>query len=366
MINKDSRNKNYNNINNDYIAGYMQAKLLFIAPFIKGKNNQLYIKPKLNISDNINNKDLILLIKNKLNNIGYIINQSNKNIINYNINNIDHLINNIIPLLNKSQLRSDKYLTYLNFKLLINILYYEKPIYGSSLWTYCAILAINLNPLIKKSTQLRYLNNQDKYNIINGIIPKDINIKELQYKYCIELYNNNFISEINNNTLITNCQLLNSDFINGLIDGNGNLYININNNTLNCILSIKQDINNISLLNDIKSYFNNIGNIHKSNYNNNDIYYHISNIDIINIVIPKLTNYNNNNNNINYNELTGPKIILYKIYNYILIYNILKENTLTNEVIFNKVLIILYNTISNKKNITYKEYKLKMINKLNI
>lgn len=367
MINKHSRNNNYYNINNDYISGFIHADGSLSSPFVRGgKNkNKLYMIPQFNLYQHINNKEIVLLIKEVFNNSGNIIYQTN-NIMKYKITNIEHIINIIIPFFDKHQLRSNKYFTFLKFKLLVNILYYEQPIYGSSLWLYCAILATNLNPLIKKSVQLRYLNNKEQDIIINGIIPEDINIKELQSKYCSELLN---ITDLNDHSSIKNSQPINKDFINGLIDGDGSLYIAINKIKNKYIswqstIQIIQDINNESLLNEIKLFFNDMGSIRKHKIEKSSSYY-ITKTDILNIVIPKLTNYEDLNN-LNFNELTGPKIKLYKFYNFILINEILKSNKLSDPIILNNILDILYNVIDNKKNITLDEYKTDMINKLKI
>jgi hypothetical protein len=128
-ITKESRNKN--KINNNYIAGLVHADGTFTAPLIKGKN-KLYINPRFILTQHIMNKDIINEIKRLLNDKGHIKYQTN-NIMKYTITNIEDIIKIILPIFDKYQVRSNKYYSYLKFKLLVKIIYYEKPIYKSSL-----------------------------------------------------------------------------------------------------------------------------------------------------------------------------------------------------------------------------------------
>lgn len=132
-INVNKKTKHIYKLSNDYIAGLVQADGAFSAPLIRGKKNQLYITPQFNISQHIDNKDVILKIKERFNNIGYIRYETNVNQIKYKVTNIKDINNIIIPFFEKYSLRSNKYLTFLKFKYIVDILINKKPLIYSDL-----------------------------------------------------------------------------------------------------------------------------------------------------------------------------------------------------------------------------------------
>lgn len=372
-ITKESRNNNYYNINYNYIAGFIHADGTFTAPLIKGKN-KLYINPRFILTQHIINKNLINEIKKLLNNKGHIKNQTN-NIMKYSITNIEDIINIILPIFDKYQVRSNRYYSYLKFKLLVKIIYYEKPIYKSSLWLFAIILSRLINPNVKLSKQIRYLNKDEIKMIKNKKLPLDINYKYIINKYCPELNiiidnnNNNIpINLYNNEMKIKNSQELNIDFIKGLFDGDGSLEVNLkdkgNGKYSNSIrFQIIQDIYNVSILEELINYFD-VGTIRYHNTEKSVSYYCESKKLLINNIFNK--GFIKNNNiifeykklvNINWNIFIGPPIKSYKFYNLILIENLLINNKLNNPIILDKVINYIYNIIKNPKNLSLKEFK---------
>lgn len=360
-INKLSRNKNYYNITNDYIAGLFHADGCFSASIQRSiKNKNLYIIPELTFSQHIDNKEIVLLIKKKFN-CGNIYYQPN-NQIRYKVKKLEDLKNIIIPFFEKHQVRSNKYMSFLKFKLLVNILYIYKPKYPSNLWLYCMLLKTELNPLTKLSTQLRYLTQHQIEDIKNKRIP---NFEELKNSIDLNIYKE--LKELKtdyNEVEIPNSKPITKDFINGIIDGDGSISVSLKKTLNNVIiieitLEIIQDSYNKSLLNEIKIFLNNKGNIrpHKTQ---NSISYFLTKKDLKS-VLPKLLN---NINNLDWTELEGPNIKLYKFYNVLKIYNILEKEKLNNYQTQNIILNYNYNIIKNPSKLSLIDYKKKVIERL--
>lgn len=379
-ITKLDKNNNYYSIDGNYIAGLVHADGTFTAPLIKKNDSKIYINPRFILTQHIKSIEIIKNIKKELNNKGNIKNQNN-NISKYTITNKKDIYENVIPYFDKYQVRGNRYLSYLKFKLLVNILINEKIEYKSSIWYFCIILATYINPLIPINTKLHYLNEKDKNIVINKIICSNLNYKLLINKYCSELNNINIDDILNSININLNTNKLNKEFINGLIDGDGSLSVSIKikksklktgeikkSFIWTVTLEIIQDIYNKDILLEIKNYFNDCGNIRKHLTDKSISYFIASTKDLNNIVIPKLLNislYNNiKNNNINWNKLTGPKIKLYKFYNYILITSILNNNTLQDIKILNKIINLVYNIIENPKNISLNKFKQNILNKI--
>lgn len=222
------------------------------------------------------------------------------------------------------------------------------------------ILSVNINPMIPLSKQLRYLNKEEQEIIKNNNLPKDINYELLINKYCPELENINNI--FNNNKSIINTNNLTKEFVCGLFDGDGSLNIRlINNKTLATEFEIIQDKYNKDILDELLIFFNNSGNIKYHKTQNSVSYLNYSTVNIYNIIIPKLLGINNINeidiNNLSnlYIKSNGPKIKLYKIYNFIKIYELLLNNNINNKDIFDKALILLYNNSYNPKNYNFEK-----------
>lgn len=350
-MNKLSINKLSSKINNDYIAGLFHADGTFTVSVIKGKN-KLYLNPRLIFTQDEKSLNIINEMKTKLNNLGNIKYQSN-NICKYTITNLHDIKESILPIFDKYTVRSNKYSSYLKFKLLVNILYIEKPIYNSSLWLFCIYLSTKINPLVKNTTQLRHLDKNQQNVILNNELPLNINYQLLIDNYCPELVN---IDNIINNVNIKTLNPITKDFINGLIDGDGSLSMSIklssNKYKLYLTFELIQDIFNESVLFEVKEYFDNIGIIKKHKSQRSVSLFIYSTIDMRNKIISKLLTDLNN-----IELITGPKIKLYKFYNFIKIMEILDNNKLKDKLILEKVLKLVYDSFTNPKEITLEEFK---------
>ena len=265
-MNKNTINKQKINMNYDYLSGIFHADGTFTVSIIKGKN-KLYLNPRMIFTQHERSLNIIKEMKLKFNNVGHIKFQTNK-ICKYTITNLEDIKKYVLPVFDKYTVRSNKYSGYLKYKLIVNILYFEKPIYNSSLWWFCFYLSTKINPLVKISKQMRYLNKDQQNMILNDDLPVDLNYQYYIDKYCPELKN---IDNIINNVNIKCLNPINKDFINGLIDGDGSISMSIkltNNNEYKFYLTFEiiQDIFNKSILYEIKEFFNNIGKIknHKS------------------------------------------------------------------------------------------------------
>ncbi len=128
---KLDKNKNYYNLSNNYIAGLFHADGTFTNTLINGKY-KLYLNPRLILTQHKNNLEILKLIKLKLNDLGHIKIQNN-NICKYTITNLKDIHDIVLPFFDKHQVRGNRYLSYLKFKLLVKILYNEHIEYKSSL-----------------------------------------------------------------------------------------------------------------------------------------------------------------------------------------------------------------------------------------
>lgn len=191
------------------------------------------------------------------------------------------------------------------------------------------MLSTYINPMVKPSKQLRYLNNYEQNIIINKLLIENIDYYYYINKYCPELKDINILDLYNNNIIINNSQPLTKEFICGLFDGNGSINIRLINNSLDVTFKIIQDKYNIHILKELLLFFNNKGNIIYHNTENSVSYFNNNTNDIYNIIIPKMLGIDNINKliNINYNDLDGLYIKLYKFYNYIIIYNLIKNKS---------------------------------------
>lgn len=212
-----------------------------------------------------------------------------------------------------------------------------------------------MNPLIKPSVQLRYLNESQKDAVLNKRFPQ---IDLSKYYLSIEKKNNSSLT---------------IDFINGLFDGDGHITVSFKPNrqknyfNLEVSLGIVQDLYNESLLEEIKLFFNNVGNIRKRN-DENSISYFVTKKDIKQVIFPKLFNKSPSDlykYDLSYNEISGTIIKLYKIYNVILIFILLNDNnSLRNPLLLDKIIKLTYNIIKNPKNLTLEEYSYYIKSKL--
>lgn len=182
----------------------------------------------------------------------------------------------------KYQLRSGKLVSFLHFKYIVETMSSKAHIENKNIFLSLVVIASNMNPLGKLGNKIRYLKPEQQKYVINNITPEGVDISKLTDSI------KNFKS--NNLTL---------DFIQGLFDGDGNLTAYIvsllRNDALNFKLSMRfaftiiQDVHNLSLLEEIKSYFDNKGTIYELS-KNCSIYKVGSRSELISIVLPKIAN----------------------------------------------------------------------------
>lgn len=169
------------------------------------------------------------------------------------------------------------------------------------------VIASHLNPLGKIGNQIRYLTPDEQKYVINNIQPEGIDISKLTESI------NNF--QQNKLTL---------EFVHGLFDGDGSLTVyfvkpseakslkrvSTNNPPLEeinptpdnievgvgetkfyigCSFTVVQDKHNLSLLNEVKSFFNNAGGIHEIG-SNCSLYKVSSKSALTSIILPKMVN----------------------------------------------------------------------------
>lgn len=141
-----------------------------------------------------------------------------------------------------------------------------------------------MNPLGKLGNKIRLLTPEEQKYVINNVQPEGIDISKLTES----------IKNFKQNKLTL-------DFIHGLFDGDGGLsvyFVDSKQTTetsfpsklsLGFSYTIVQDVHNISLLHEIKSYFNNKGGVYKIN-DNCSIYKSGSKPDLISVILPKMAN----------------------------------------------------------------------------
>jgi hypothetical protein len=165
------------------------------------------------------------------------------------------------------------------------------------------VIASNLNPLGKIGNKIRHLTGEEQKYVIDNVQPEGVDISKLTES----------IQNFKQNKLTL-------DFIHGLFDGDGSISVYFTPNkssssessqevpegtdTLLCELqngggetklsvgftfTIVQDRHNISLLNEVKSYFNDKGGIYNIRKECN-IYKSGSKSDLMSVILPKMVN----------------------------------------------------------------------------
>lgn len=219
------------------------------------------------------------------------------------------------------------------------------------------VVAGNMNPLGKLGNKIRYLTPAEQNYVIKNVQPEGVDISKLTESI------NNF--KPNKLTL---------DFIKGLFDGDGGLSVSLvhfrEGKSDNNIISVRpkftivQDSHNISLLNEVKTYFNDIGFIHKLS-NNCSIYNSGSKPDLISVIFPMMAGKQANDLLTNYNidELELPLVKYNKIY---YANKILELDTfgIKDEKGLNDVVKLLYNIIKNTGGLTLEQYRDEVKHKL--
>lgn len=147
------------------------------------------------------------------------------------------------------------------------------------------VIASHLNPLGKIGNNVRYLNPVEQGYVINNIQPAGIDTSDLE-----------------NNLKNFKSNPLSLGFIHGLFDGDGSLSVSLlkMKNTLvkaRPSFVIVQDIHNISLLNEVKMFFYDVGAV----YEMNDKYalYKASDVkDLMYTILPIISGKHINSSNI--------------------------------------------------------------------
>lgn len=153
------------------------------------------------------------------------------------------------------------------------------------------MLASHLNPLGKLGNKVRLLKPEEQHYVINNIQPEGVDISKLTDS--IKNFKQNELS---------------LDFIHGLFDGDGGLSVYFSKSpdsdstqvlekspatpsklSVGFSFTIVQDVHNLSLLDEIKSYFNDKGGVYKIN-DNCSIYKSGSKPDLISVILPKMSN----------------------------------------------------------------------------
>ena len=151
------------------------------------------------------------------------------------------------------------------------------------------VIASHMNPLGKLGNKIRYLTPDEQNHVINNLQPEGVDISKLTES----------IQNFKQNKLTL-------DFMHGLFDGDGGLSVFFvkpsssvrsqatkgpgpSKLSVGFSFTIVQDSHNISLLNEIKSYFNDIGGIYEIN-KNCSVYKAGSKSALISVILPKMVN----------------------------------------------------------------------------
>lgn len=287
ILNKWELNKK---ITGDYIAGFVQADGYFSAVLTsKTRNSKRYFNISLvfTIVQHEKYKDLILEIQKYFGGIGNWYFNKNDKTIRYQVTKQSDLLNIIIPFFMKHQLRSGKLYSFLHFKYIATVMSTRAHWNNKKMLLSLIVIASHLNPLGKLGNKIRYLTLEEQNYVINNIQPEGIDTSELTKS----------IKNFKRNELTL-------EFIHGLFDGDGNISIYFvkpseakglnrassenepleeikaqHDNKDNEVKEIKlyvgysftivQDKHNLSLLKEIKSFFNETGGIYEINDNCN-------------------------------------------------------------------------------------------------
>lgn len=338
----------------EYIAGLVQADGSFSAVLgrkLRGDKEYFNLSLVFTLVQNIEYKDLILEIQKKWGNIGNWYLSKKDNTIRYQVTKQSDLLNVVIPFFMKYQLRSGKLVSFLHFKYITEMMSSKVHVNNRKILLSLIVIASNMNPLGKLGNKIRYLKPEEQKYVINNIQPEGGDISKLK----------DSIQNFPKNPLTL-------DFIQGLFDGDGNLTvylvgINAENTsegknykvTLRSAYTIVQDVHNLSLLDEIKSYFNNLGGIYKLN-EKCSIYKVGSVSELISTVLPKMAN--KESIELVKDSYEGLPFMKHnKIYYTCKILELLsKEAGLLNEESFNKLMGYTYYVIRNSEKMTLKQF----------
>jgi hypothetical protein len=247
----------------------------------RGEKEYFYLSLSFTLVQKQKYKDLILEIQKKWGNVGNWYLSKNDNTIRYQVNKVSDFLNIIIPFFMKHQLRSGKLLSFLRFKYIVEVMSSKAHVNNRKILLSLIVISSNMNILGKLGNKIRYLKPEEQHYVINNIQPEGVDISKLT----------NSIKDFKQNSLTL-------DFIHGLFDGDGSLSVYIKSLeqlgkeyklSMGYSFTIVQDIHNLSLLQEIKSYFNNVGGIYELSKVCN-IYKVGSRSDLISEILPKMVN----------------------------------------------------------------------------
>lgn len=383
ILNKWELNKK---ITGDYIAGFVQADGSFSAVLTsKTRNSKRYFNISLvfTIVQHEKYKDLILEIQKYFGGIGNWYFNKNDKTIRYQVTKQSDLLNIIIPFFMKHQLRSGKLYSFLHFKYIATVMSTRAHWNNKKMLLSLIVIASHLNPLGKLGNKIRYLTLEEQDYVINNIQPEGIDTSELTKS----------IKNFKQNELTL-------EFIHGLFDGDGNISIyfvkpseakdlnrassenepleeikaqhdNQNNEVkeiksyVRCSFTIVQDKHNLSLLKEIKSFFNETGDIYEIN-DNCSIYKVGSKSALASIILPKMVDKNsldwvdcsqeNVNIDLTSSELNLPLLKYNKIYYSCKILKLLSNGNKLNNENMDQILELSYYVRDESDNITLEKY----------
>ena len=325
----------------DYIAGLVQAAPAPFTATLKKNKESLNISTKFTLVQKKKYKDVILAILHKFN-VGFVYYSDKDQSIIYQVNKLSELSDVIIPFFMNHQLRSGKLTSFLQFKYIVEVL--SRGQINRQVLLSLMVIASNLNPLGKVGGKIRYLRALEQKLVINNIQPPSVDISKLTQ-------------------VITNFKAkpLTVDFLQGLWDGDGGLsaYFKSIKKTpegficnMGFSFTIAQDIHNLSLLNEIKSYFNDRGEVFELSKQCN-IYKSGKKSDLISVILPKILNKESLEGD--FDNLFLPFMKGYKIYFTCKILELLKNSTLDKST-FHEVLRFSYHISRKSDNLTFKDY----------
>jgi hypothetical protein len=218
-----------------------------------------------------------------------------------------------------------------------------------------------MNPLGKLGNKIRLLTPEEQKYVINNVQPEGIDISKLTES----------IKNFKQNELTL-------DFIHGLFDGDGGLssyFVDSKSSiessspsklSIGFSYTIVQDVHNISLLHEIKSYFNNKGGVYKIN-DNCSIYKSGSKPDLISVILPKMANIKSIDwvkdgaINLASSGLSLPLLKYNKIYYSCKILELLKSSSLKggqglNKENMDEIIMLSYYISQDSDNITLEKY----------
>lgn len=240
-------------LNGDYIAGLVQADGSFSCRVTKKtRNSKTYLGLSVifTLVQKQEHKDIVLAVQKAFKGTGNWYIAPKDKTIRYQVTKISDFHNIVIPFFLKHNLKSGKLHSFLIFKYIVETMYKREHWKNEKILLSLIVLASHLNPLGKMGNNIRYLNQKDQKLVINNIQPEGVDLTSLFEE--IKAFKSNPLS---------------LDFLNGLIDGDGSLSVyftkRANNMIYPCLsFVIVQDIHNLSLLEEIKSYWG-LGNINR-------------------------------------------------------------------------------------------------------